>query len=281
MIPMWLNILYIYIMPINTVLKIYAISFIATMLMLCVWIFLNHHFTGSVWYGMKLSQSVLKVEYCELNNTAAFFHQSMNTYSNLGYFFLGMIVILISIYDRKNIDRNKNLLRQFPSLSFFFGCCLVYLCFGSAFFHASLTWIGQRADMNGTYSVCIGLTGIGVYRAFIKKTSASFKKIYVAILLLIVIVFIEVHLWISSFFLLPFLIVLLIAITLFNYYKTPGSISNAVYPIKFTVDHLCLYFACCRCRKNSLRSDFIFPGTRVVAFIYRHERVLPVLVLLE
>ncbi|MDB5226059.1 MAG: hypothetical protein JWN78_252 [Bacteroidota bacterium] len=208
-------------MPRDTAFKIYGIAVIATMLMLCVWIFLNNHFDGSVWNGMKLSKSALTVEYCEWNNTAAFFHQAMNTYSNLGYFFLGMIVIHISFYDRKNISANKNLLQQFPLLSFFFGCCLVYLSFGSAFFHASLTWIGQRADMNGTYSICIGLLGVGVYRAFIRNASPSFKKLYVVILLLIVIIFIELHLLISSVFLLPFLILLMIILTFINYYKNP------------------------------------------------------------
>lgn len=193
--------------------------------MFCVFLFLNNYFDGNAWNGMKISKSALTVEYCELNQTDNFFHQTVNTYSNLAYFFLGMIAILVSFVDAKNKDQStKNLIQQFPLISFFFGCCLVYLCFGSAFFHASLTWLGQRADMNATYSICITLIGISSYRYFVKRdTTPIFKRIFTLCLLIIILVFIELHLLISSSILLPFLIIIISIFTVLNYLQNKNN----------------------------------------------------------
>ncbi|MEY4541487.1 MAG: hypothetical protein RLZZ306_3244, partial [Bacteroidota bacterium] len=58
-------------------------STVITAIMLLIWIGLNQILDGSIWEGMTLSKSALMVEYCEFNNPDRFFHQSMNTYSNL------------------------------------------------------------------------------------------------------------------------------------------------------------------------------------------------------
>lgn len=191
--------------------------------MLFIFAFLNHHFDGTVWDGMQISKSALSVEYCELNQTNKLFHQTMNTYSNLGYFFLGMLAIMISLYDKKNEDDStKNPIQQFPLVSFFFGLCLVYLCFGSAFFHASLTWSGQRVDMNATYSICIALIGLSCYR-FLSKEKLLFenKNQWFIILFLVVTIaaFVELHLLVSSIILLPTLILVITVFTSLNYTK--------------------------------------------------------------
>jgi hypothetical protein len=202
----------------STIYKIYGIALLTTSAMLLLFVFLNLHFDGSIWQTMQQSKSALTAEYCELDHYAHFFRQSINTYSNLAYFFLGMIVVLISFYDKKDKTENKNLVQQFPFISCFFGVCLIYLSIGSAFFHASLTWIGQRIDMNATYSICIVLIGISYYRLLIKENASNqFKRIFVGCLFLIVLLFIQVHLLISSLYLLPFLILLIICGTVLNY----------------------------------------------------------------
>ena len=202
----------------STIYKIYGIALLTTSAMLLLFVFLNLHFDGSIWQTMQQSKSALTAEYCELDHYAHFFRQSINTYSNLAYFFLGMIAVLISFYDKTDKIENKNLVQQFPFISCFFGVCLIYLSIGSAFFHASLTWIGQRIDMNATYSICIVLIGISYYRLLIKENASNqFKRIFVGCLFLIVILFIQVHLLISSLYLLPFLILLIICGTVLNY----------------------------------------------------------------
>ena len=219
----------------QTIIKIYSTALLITITMLCIFIYLNIHFDGTFWNGMQLSKSALTVEYCELNQTDKFFHQTMNTYSNLTYFFLGMIVIIVSLYDAKNTNKSaKNAIQQFPLISFFFGCCLIYLCFGSAFFHASLTWIGQRVDMNATYSICITLIGISYYRLFSEnKILNKNKKAIIAILLITIVVFIELHLLISSLFLLPFLIFIAVVFTILNYNKNKNGFNMQLAILSF------------------------------------------------
>ncbi len=201
--------------------RIYGISLAATLCLLSIYIFLNHHYDGSIWQTMQQSKSALTGEYCEQDNTSHFFRQRMNTYSNLLYFFLGSIVVLISIFDRRKSDKlEKNSLQLFPSLSFFFGCCLMYLCFGSSFFHASLTWVGQRIDMNGTYSLCITLIAISSLRLFVQKEISSGMKCTILFgLLLTVIAFVELHLLIPSTILLPVLISCVVTATTLNYLR--------------------------------------------------------------
>ncbi len=202
----------------STIYKIYGIALLTTIAMLLLFVFLNLHFDGSIWQTMQQSKSALTAEYCELDHNAHFFRQSINTYSNLAYFFLGMIAVLISFYDKTDKIENKNLVQQFPFISCFFGVCLIYLSIGSAFFHASLTWIGQRIDMNATYSICIVLIGISYYRLLIKENASNqFKRIFVGCLFLIILLFIQIHLLISSLYLLPFLILLIICGTVLNY----------------------------------------------------------------
>ena len=205
----------------HNILKIYAIAFSATLLLLFLFIYLNHHFDGTYWQTMQQSKSALTAEYCELDQSTHFFRQTINTYSNLMYFFLGMISFLIGLYDRKNyLVSNQNPIQQFPSISILFGCCLMYLCFGSAFFHASLTWIGQRVDMNGTYSICISLIGISFYRLVkIENPSVIFQRLFIVFLVLTIMLFIEIHLLISSIILLPFLILLTTIFTIINYLR--------------------------------------------------------------
>ncbi len=219
-------------MPKKIIYKIYGVAIITTLTLLSIFIFLNHHFDGSVWQTMQQSKSALTAEYCELDQPTHFFRQTMNTYSNLMYFFLGMVALLIGLYDRKNNQvSNQNPIQKFPAISILFGCCLMYLCFGSAFFHASLTWIGQRVDMNGTYSICIVLIGISGYRYFIKKSIPdTMKTLLILSLTAIILFFIELHLLISSVILLPLLVIIVISFTILNYnkYKENFSISFAL-----------------------------------------------------
>ncbi|GAA4401696.1 hypothetical protein GCM10023187_16110 [Nibrella viscosa] len=94
------------------------------------------------------------------NHPQRFFHQSINTYSNLAYFFFGILILLIARHDhRHRTNRPTNRLAGFPLM----GVCFVYLSIGSAFFHASLTYAGERINMNATYSILLTLVDITLY----------------------------------------------------------------------------------------------------------------------
>ena len=202
--------------------KLLRRSLYATIGLICLWMGLNTFLNGHIWDGMTVSKSALTVEYCEFNNVDKLFHQSINTYSNSFYFFLGILIVSIAWEDYKNRGLNSplNSLAQFPLLSALMGCAFIYLSFGSALFHASLTWIGQRVDMNGTYSLSISLFGIGLYAVLPKKIfTDNFKKIYVFILLAIVLAFIKIALLMSSGILLPTLILSSLILITINYFQ--------------------------------------------------------------
>ena len=188
-------------------------------LMLLIWLFFNTVLTGSMWEGMTISQSAIKVEYCEFNHPEKLFHQPMNTYSNIAYFFFGVLILQWAWEDYKKQGQNTlNRLQQFPLLSALMGFCFVYLSFGSALFHASLTWVGQRVDMNGTYSISLALFSIGFYHVLYKiDFSNQVKNIWIIALGVLILAFFKVHLMISSGVLLPILILLNLSLTVINY----------------------------------------------------------------
>ncbi len=190
-----------------------------TLTMLTVWIALNTYLTGSVWAGMSISKSALTVEYCEFNDVERFFHQSMNTYSNLAYLFFGILICQIAFEDYKNAKSiNLNRMEQFPMLSLLMGFGFIYLSIGSAFFHASLTWIGQRVDMNGTYGISIILASIGLYHVFYRvEFQNKAKNLIVMVLLLLMMLFYKIALMVSSSVLIPIMILLLLVLIGINY----------------------------------------------------------------
>ncbi|GAB3946499.1 hypothetical protein GCM10028805_17120 [Spirosoma harenae] len=206
-----------------------------TLAMFVIYFLLNMTLTGHSWEGMVVSKSALTGEYCEFNNVSQFFHQSVNTYSNLVYFFFGIFICLLAIEDRKNGPAiGQNRLQQFPLLSLLMGICLIYLSFGSAFFHASLTWVGQRVDMNGTYSITVALLSIAVYHVFYRiHLSDSAKRIFIGIAVLLILSFYEIHLLIPSSVLLPALILITWILIVINYiqFRKERSILLAVSSI--------------------------------------------------
>jgi predicted membrane channel-forming protein YqfA (hemolysin III family) len=194
-----------------------------TAAMVLIGLVLNTYLDGTVWDGMTLSKSALTAEYCEFSHVDKLFHQSMNTYSNVAYFFFGVLIVQIALADYKNRGTHTlNRLAQFPLLSAFMGACFIYLSFGSAFFHASLTWAGQRMDMNGTYSLSIALLGIGLYHVFYKiQLTDAAKQLWIAALSVLVLAFIKIHLMVSSSILLPVLILVNLLLTLIHYVQFP------------------------------------------------------------
>lgn len=170
-----------------------------TLLMLVLWMLANQFLTGDVWEGMEMSKSALTVEYCEQNHCNRFFHQKMNSYSNLIYFFFGIWVLLISRRSASHILDN--------SPGAFYGLCLIYLAFGSCYFHASLTIQGQRVDMNATYAINIALIGCNLALLFPRFFKQELTRlIYIPALFCVVLIFHPVSMLVSSSVLLPLLI---------------------------------------------------------------------------
>ena len=182
---------------------------------------LDYSLDSRVWEGMVVSQSALTVEYCEFNHPERFFHQPVNTYSNLIFFFYGMVVFQLGWKDWKAFtNRVANTVRKFPYLSLLLAANFIYLSLGSAFFHSSLTWMGQRMDMNATYGLTLSLIGIGLVQVSVKKELSSRMQLgIVGGLLLLIASFLPLALQISSSILLPSLFLILLVLGIINYFQ--------------------------------------------------------------
>jgi len=194
-------------------------AIIGTGLLLGIALTLDYFLDSSLWEGMVVSKSALTVEYCEFNHPDRFFHQPINTYSNLIYFFYGLVVFQLALKDLKGLVPVKvNTVSNFPYLSLLLAANFIYLSIGSAFFHSSLTWIGQRVDMNATYGLTLSLICIGLVVTTVKKElSTRMQLTIVGIMLLLTAFFLPLALQISSSLLLPSLFLLLFVLAVLNY----------------------------------------------------------------
>jgi hypothetical protein len=96
----------------------------------------------------------------------------------------------------------------------------MYLGIGSAFFHASLTYAGQRVDMNGTYGITLVLIAIGLLNVFLKgKASKQTEKFATIFLILLILAFYFIAPWVSSAVLLPVMFLILLILVLTNYFQ--------------------------------------------------------------
>ena len=210
---------------------------LGTGLLLGIALSLDFVLDSSVWTGMKVSQSAVTVEYCEFNHPERLFHQPINTYSNLIYFFYGLLVFQLALKDLKLVGvKGVNSVRSYPYLSILLAANFIYLSFGSAFFHSSLTWIGQRIDMNATYGLTLSLICIGLVQVLVKKELS--KQIQVGLvvgMLLLIAGFLPLALQISSSILLPSLFFILLVLGIINYFQYPSQRSPLLGLLSFVL----------------------------------------------
>ena len=210
---------------------------LGTGLLLGIALSLDFVLDSSVWTGMKVSQSAVTVEYCEFNHPERLFHQPINTYSNLIYFFYGLLVFQLALKDLKLVGvKGVNSVRSYPYLSILLAANFIYLSFGSAFFHSSLTWIGQRVDMNATYGLTLSLICIGFVQVLVKKELTKQIQIGLVVgMLLLIAGFLPLALQISSSILLPSLFLILLVLGIINYFQYPSQRSPLLGLLSFVL----------------------------------------------
>ena len=210
---------------------------LGTGLLMGIALSLDFLFDSSVWMGMKVSQSAITVEYCEFNRPERLFHQPINTYSNLIYFFYGLLVLQLALKDFKLVGvKGVNSVRNSPYLSILLAANFIYLSFGSAFFHSSLTWIGQRIDMNATYGLTLSLICIGMVQVLVKKELSKQMQVGLVLgMLLLIAGFLPLALQISSSILLPSLFFILLVIGIINYFQYPSQRSPLLGLLSFVL----------------------------------------------
>lgn len=107
---------------------------------------------GGFWRDWVIEHSTI-VYFCEPATVEAFFRQKVDTYTNLGFFFLGALVLGYARQDRR--DGSDRFAGAHPQWSRWFGIALWMTFAGSTLFHASLTRSGEALDLAGTYAVAL------------------------------------------------------------------------------------------------------------------------------
>jgi hypothetical protein len=118
-----------------------------------------------VWDGWRESSDLFHSRYAERIRVGDVFRTRANTWSNLAYVLVGFYGIAIGYHDlRRPRPADSNYLVQTPAMSLLFGAACCGLGFGSGFFHASLTRVGQQLDVGSMYAPLLVLIALNLGR---------------------------------------------------------------------------------------------------------------------
>ena len=162
------------------------------------------------------------LHFCELNRDGMVI-QPANTWSNLGYLFVGCILFSVGLKDHFHKGRAdvKNLLAKYPAFTFFLAIGLIHLFIGSFFYHASLTQLFQIMDVTGIYAIILALFTYNAFKAFplmkIGKELKSTHRWLIGIGVSLNLVFmLEIYKW-NINYVFPVLIIALLVVNLINF----------------------------------------------------------------
>jgi hypothetical protein len=121
------------------------------------------------WAGWRPATCYPDACFCE-SIRPSLVRQPSNAASSLSFALVGVLV-LIGTRRRRDGHRARSLFNTQPLYATIFGLASIIVGAGSAFYHASLTFIGQTVDVLGMYLIA---TFVIVYAlARIRKTAAS------------------------------------------------------------------------------------------------------------
>lgn len=108
---------------------------------------------SGIWEGLFTEQETLFF-FCEPPQVSALIRQPVDTFTNLGFLFVGAVLVGYGLHDRKHPQPDR-FVTGFPVWSILLGviCLFTFLC--SSFFHASLTRFGEYIDLVAVYGGAI------------------------------------------------------------------------------------------------------------------------------
>lgn len=162
------------------------------------------------------------MHFCEKNRWDMLIIQPSNTWSNMGYLLVGLVLVSIGLKDHfyKGREDLNNFMARFPAFTLLIGGAMLWLFFGSFLYHASMTKTFQIMDITGIYAVLIALFTYNAFKAFpfirIGNKLQSSHKLLLSLGLAVNLLFvIEVWKWnVNVVF--PILIGVFFALNLFN-----------------------------------------------------------------
>ena len=119
----------------------FALSLLAAILISAVTIAVFLALTPPTWQRWEPATCIKAGCFCEAANTQSPIRQAANTYSSLGFVFSGMFIVASA--------RKGN--RFSVGYSILMGLASIIVGVGSAFYHASLTFVGQFFDVFGMF----------------------------------------------------------------------------------------------------------------------------------
>jgi hypothetical protein len=104
------------------------------------------------WDGWRPATCMPERCFCEPIHAGAI-RQPVNTWSNLGFVFVGLLAIAIASHDLPRAARwgSSNLIRTRPVYPAVYGTAAVLIGIGSMFYHSSLAFAGQVVDVISMY----------------------------------------------------------------------------------------------------------------------------------
>ena len=196
------------------------LSIVAAIIISAATLLLLTSLPSRVWENWQPATCIQRGCFCEAANTASPIRQMANTLSSLGFVFSGMLVM--ARHDRA---------RRLPfGYAVIFGISSIVTGVGSAFYHASLTFIGQFFDVLGMFMLA---TFMLVY---------AFERIWTLRLATTLGLFLTINLFLGWLqFTIPdtrryaFAIVLIIALLFEAFYRKQNKPNITVNPLRFGV----------------------------------------------
>jgi len=102
-----------------------------------------------------------ETHFAERIHPNSIFRTPSNTWSNLGYVFVGAYILAYALYDyRRTVSEQDPYAVREPALMAYFGLACVALGFGSAFMHASLTGLGGWYDIFAMFGSLVAMIAL-------------------------------------------------------------------------------------------------------------------------
>lgn len=143
-----------------------------------------------IWQNMTVALGNA-FNYCELSRPDQLIAQPSNTWSNLGFFVVALIILTLGVNDWRNKKKHDSpsFIVNYPVFSVLFGIITLYIFISSFVYHASLTVVFQKLDISGIYFLMILSALINIYLFFpeIKIRKKVFSSHGLAVLLFVVI----------------------------------------------------------------------------------------------
>lgn len=224
-----------------------------------VWFFSINN-SHNIWSTMKVAGGNA-FAFCEFNNLKTSLVQRSNTWSNLGFLFVGTFIVLLSFKDfyRKSKSIRINLLIDNPIFSFIMGCSILYLFIGSFLYHASVRYFFQMIDQTGMYAIVFSFTAFHIFRIWPKykfKSKKSTSKLVVISFFLVNFIFILFFKDVNINILFPIVFIIFTALTFIYNRKHKNIYSkifiNSLYLLLFSFSSWILDREGILCDPNSL-----------------------------